>query len=270
MFDPSKIEEIEAEKQLLREASARIEAWAKALMPEEARSAVRVNVSQVECGDPDCSPIDTAIEFYGPGTIHYAFGLPKMARHVQQVELEREFPPANILLRWAQGDDAEWPEPDAPPDYKLQFQRGDRVDAYLGGAWRPATVVQQWWRDTTWPKFAWVCYRIRVDDTGAFTYAPCEARLRTPKEPKRLRCARPDNSVHEPAWRFKLGDRVQCRCPDGWQPGTVDDVDLPDPSEPLSFTLIPYIVNLDPPRARPIVVPFDDEMVIRALAPCDP
>lgn len=265
MFDPALIEETEAEKARLREARLRIEEWSKALMPEEARSAVRVNVSEVKCGDVAC-PIDTAVEFYGPGTIHYGFGLPKMARYVERVEIEREFPPADILLRWARGDDAEWPEPDDPPDYNLQFKPGDRVDAYLGGAWRPATVVQQWWRDSAWPKFAWVCYRIHVDDTDVFTYAPCEARLRSPMEPKRLRCGRPDNSVHEPAWRFQLDDRVECRCPDGWLPGTVINIDLPDPSEPLSFTLIPYIVKLDPPHHRSIAVPFDDAMVIRALA----
>jgi len=40
---------------------ARVEEWSMALIPENIRRDVVVAVQEVQCGDPNCAPIDTAI-----------------------------------------------------------------------------------------------------------------------------------------------------------------------------------------------------------------
>lgn len=49
-----------AEK-LRKEAFKRIEAWSLQFIPEPLRKDVTVSVQEIQCGDPQCSPIDTAI-----------------------------------------------------------------------------------------------------------------------------------------------------------------------------------------------------------------
>jgi hypothetical protein len=46
-----------AEKQML----AKIEGWSLEIISEDMRSDVEVSVAEVQCGDPDCSPIDTVV-----------------------------------------------------------------------------------------------------------------------------------------------------------------------------------------------------------------
>ncbi len=38
-----------------------IERWSLELIPSQIRNAVQISVQEVQCGDPDCAPIDTAI-----------------------------------------------------------------------------------------------------------------------------------------------------------------------------------------------------------------
>jgi hypothetical protein len=49
-----------AEKQR-KEAFKKIEEWSMNIIPAPLRSDVNVSVQEVQCGDPQCSPIDTAI-----------------------------------------------------------------------------------------------------------------------------------------------------------------------------------------------------------------
>jgi hypothetical protein len=49
-----------AEKQR-KEAFKKIEQWSMNIIPEPLRDDVDVSVQEVQCGDPQCSPIDTAI-----------------------------------------------------------------------------------------------------------------------------------------------------------------------------------------------------------------
>jgi len=40
---------------------SKIEGWCLEIIPLDLRAEVQVSVSEVQCGDPDCSPIDTVI-----------------------------------------------------------------------------------------------------------------------------------------------------------------------------------------------------------------
>lgn len=46
---------------LARKAFVDIEKWSVELIPQSARQGVKISVQEVQCGDPECSPIDTAI-----------------------------------------------------------------------------------------------------------------------------------------------------------------------------------------------------------------
>ena len=65
MFLPPKNEaavaETNAAEQARREAYSRIEAWVIDAIPANYRRGAIVSVQEVVCGDPSCSPIDTAI-----------------------------------------------------------------------------------------------------------------------------------------------------------------------------------------------------------------
>jgi hypothetical protein len=59
MFLPNK--NADAEKAALKRHYARIEAWALDIIPADLREEVQVSVQEVQCGDPDCAPIDTVV-----------------------------------------------------------------------------------------------------------------------------------------------------------------------------------------------------------------
>jgi hypothetical protein len=49
-----------------REGYARIEAWALEAVPQAIRDGVTITVQEVQCGDPECAPIDTAVAIMFP------------------------------------------------------------------------------------------------------------------------------------------------------------------------------------------------------------
>lgn len=58
--------EARAAEMARREGYSRIEAWAIEAIPAEIRRGVQVSVQEVQCGDPECAPIDTAIAIMFP------------------------------------------------------------------------------------------------------------------------------------------------------------------------------------------------------------
>ena len=58
--------EIRAAEQARREGYSRIEVWVTEAIPAEIRRGVTVSVQEVQCGDPECAPIDTAIAIMFP------------------------------------------------------------------------------------------------------------------------------------------------------------------------------------------------------------
>ena len=69
MFLPSTKQDIE-QKQLKdthrKEAYKRIETWALLKIPEKLRDGVEIIVQEVQCGDPNCAPIDTSVTILFP------------------------------------------------------------------------------------------------------------------------------------------------------------------------------------------------------------
>ena len=64
MFLPGSLKDQQAnsaEESQRKAAFDRIERWAIEIIPPHLRQGAIVNVQEVQCGDPDCSPIDTAI-----------------------------------------------------------------------------------------------------------------------------------------------------------------------------------------------------------------
>ena len=44
----------------------RVEQWCTMLIPEEFREGVIITVQEVQCGDPNCAPIDVAVTIVFP------------------------------------------------------------------------------------------------------------------------------------------------------------------------------------------------------------
>ena len=69
MFLPqndANIAEMQAAEKARRDGYSRIEIWATEAIPAEIRQGVTITVQEVQCGDPECAPIDTAIAIMFP------------------------------------------------------------------------------------------------------------------------------------------------------------------------------------------------------------
>jgi len=107
-------------------------------------------------------------------------GLPMESNEVTDEELAEAFPPEEILRKWFHGQDAEW-----PPDNsnameegtlpQLRFDVGDKVLCRIGPdaitGWAKGTIVQLWYRESSWPAGNWAPYKVQLDD-GRNIFAP--------------------------------------------------------------------------------------------------
>jgi hypothetical protein len=68
------------------------------------------------------------------------------------------------------------------------------------------------------------------------------------------------------ARRFGKHDRVVCRLAGqrAWASGSIIKLDQPDQDDIMGETPIPYLVKIDPPNARVVCVPMDDNSTVRA------
>ena len=68
MFLPSNLKDQNTDQEEVerKRAYVRIEEWAIELIPESIRTGVQISVQEVQCGDPDCAPIDTAVAILFP------------------------------------------------------------------------------------------------------------------------------------------------------------------------------------------------------------
>jgi hypothetical protein len=60
------IAEQQAAEKARRDGYSRIELWANEAIPAEIRQGVTITVQEVQCGDPECAPIDTAVAIMFP------------------------------------------------------------------------------------------------------------------------------------------------------------------------------------------------------------
>jgi len=183
--DRSEAEKTAAER-ARRDGYARIEVWATEAVPAEVRKGVAITVQEVQCGDPDCAPIDTAVAIMFPSGGRGMMGLPFEAKDVTKVTLIEAFPTPQVLAAWARGEDAEWPpieefeDSDDDDNFndqrpRLRFEVGKRVACRIGPdpvtGWAPGKVVQLWYREPTWPANSWAPYKIELED-GRNIFAP--------------------------------------------------------------------------------------------------
>ena len=61
MFLPENLANKNKEAEERKAAFQRIEAWSMELIPEAIRNDANVSIQEVQCGDPQCAPIDTAV-----------------------------------------------------------------------------------------------------------------------------------------------------------------------------------------------------------------
>lgn len=61
MFLPENLANKNKEAEERKTAFQRIEAWSMELIPEAIRNDANVSIQEVQCGDPQCAPIDTAV-----------------------------------------------------------------------------------------------------------------------------------------------------------------------------------------------------------------
>jgi hypothetical protein len=96
MFDPSNIERIKSEKQEKKRQSKAVKEMVLSLIPDEVKGTVNINVREIQCGDPNCSPIDTVITMVWESGGRGMFGLPM---EISEVELDilKEFFPVFVF-----------------------------------------------------------------------------------------------------------------------------------------------------------------------------
>lgn len=100
-------------------------------------------------------------------------GLPMEAKEVTLPILQEFFPPADIIRAWFDGQDVAWPP--EPEPVELRFQVGQRVVCRVSPTeWAPGTIVQQWYREPTWPEGHYAPYKILLSD-GRNIFAPQDA-----------------------------------------------------------------------------------------------
>lgn len=173
--------EVKAAEQARREGYARIEIWVNEAIPAEIRRGVTVSVQEVACGDPNCSPIDTAVAIMFPSGGRGMLGIPLESKDVSKDSLLDVFPTTQVLAAWARGEEAEWPplddgdEQEAGQRPRLRFNIGQRVVCRVGPdpvtGWAPGRVALQWYREPSWPANSWAPYKIELED-GRNIFAP--------------------------------------------------------------------------------------------------
>ena len=160
-----------------KKAYAQIEQWSTELIPKTIREGVQLSVQEVQCGDPDCSPIDTAIAIMFPAGGRGMMGLPMEAHEVTIEIIKENFPYGDVLEKWSKGEEAEWPPMDMMTDQlpDLRFDVGQKVECRVGPdevtGWAKGTVAQQWYREQGWAEGSFAPYKIDLDD-GRAIFAP--------------------------------------------------------------------------------------------------
>lgn len=83
LFDPNR----DARRQE-RQECLRIKSLVEELIPDEFKSGLHTNVTQVACSDPGCSPIDTVIHLTWQDGLSKPIGIPLPASEVTREEVQ--------------------------------------------------------------------------------------------------------------------------------------------------------------------------------------
>jgi hypothetical protein len=99
------------------------------------------------------------------------------AREVTPEDLKSAFPTREVLEKWHNGEEAEWPpiDDEAGEMPQLRFSMGTRVQCRIGPDaikdWADGTIVLLWYREANWPPGSFAPYKIKLDD-GREIFAP--------------------------------------------------------------------------------------------------
>eukprot|EP00934_Nitzschia_sp_Nitz4_P007080 Nitzschia sp. Nitz4//scaffold1_size375055//176227//176860//NITZ4_000270-RA/size375055-augustus-gene-0.674-mRNA-1//1//CDS//3329541027//7070//frame0 len=176
MFLPGNQEEKKREEEARKIAFRNIENWSLELIPEAIRKDATISVQEVQCGDPECAPIDTAVTIVFESGCNGIFGMPFEAKDVTKEEVQNSFPTQDVLEKWQRGEDAEWPPIPGPEDLpELRFDIGTKVQCRIGPDpkkdWANGEIVQLWYHEPNWPPGSFAPYKIKLDD-GRDIFAP--------------------------------------------------------------------------------------------------
>mmetsp|Transcript_20631 Transcript_20631/g.25515 ORF Transcript_20631/g.25515 Transcript_20631/m.25515 type:complete len:200 (-) Transcript_20631:424-1023(-) len=174
-----------ADKAKKKKATEQVENWSKEAIPPKIRGGVQINVQEVQCGDPDCAPIDTAIAIMFPSGGRGMMGIPMEVQEVTREDLLEGFPTEDVLTKWYKGEEADWPPMDDDDEEDwfddeqqrpvLRFEVGTKVECRIGPhpveGWAAGEVIQLWYREPTWPRDSWAPYKVQLAD-GRNIYAP--------------------------------------------------------------------------------------------------
>jgi hypothetical protein len=161
---------------------SRVEAWSLALIPEDIRSGAIVSVQEVECQDPSCGPIDTAVTVVFQSGGSGIASIPAKAKDIDEKHLREKFPNHGVLTKWSRGEDTDWPplDDDVEADItfpQLRFGHGSRVECRIGPdpvtGWARGTIVELWYREKSWPPGSFAPYQVELDD-GRRIFAPAD------------------------------------------------------------------------------------------------
>ena len=183
--------ELEEAKRMEILHSTMVEDLVKQRIPTSALESLEsINVSEVQCGDPECAPIDTVIVVQFKSGGKGMLGIPCEMKEVDDEFLDEFFPPPEVVMDWAAGIDNQWhpgmaDEETEINDYleqyksevKLRFQIGQEVECRVGSdpvtGWAPGKVIELYYRESNWPANSLAPYKIGLDD-GRNIFAPSD------------------------------------------------------------------------------------------------
>eukprot|EP00980_Cylindrotheca_fusiformis_P014454 scaffold3857_cov127-Cylindrotheca_fusiformis.AAC.11 len=193
MFLPGNQEALKKEEKERKAAYKRIEEWSMDIIPAELRKDASISVQEIQCGDPECAPIDTAVTIFFESGCNGMFGLPMEAKEVTDEDLRVSFPTRDVLEKWQKGEDAEWPpvvDPSSMQMPELRFDVGTKVFCRIGPDatkdWAPGSVIKLWYRENNWPPGSFAPYQIKLDD-GRSVFAPGDIDQVIKKQPEWFR-----------------------------------------------------------------------------------
>jgi hypothetical protein len=92
MFDPLKAARDKAEKAIKKKNLEQIKGWALAQVPEDLRTGLIIDVSEVVCGDPSCAPVDTFFTLVWETSGKGVFAMPAEVKDISKEDLDDFFP----------------------------------------------------------------------------------------------------------------------------------------------------------------------------------
>lgn len=165
LFNPSP--DAQAAKQRVRAECLRVQQLVEDLIPPPHREGLHVNVQQIACGDPDCSPVHTVLQLTWQAGLSVPLKLPLEAKDVTAQEVAACLPNERTIADWAAGRGGK--------DQSLRFAIGDRVECRIGQdivtGWASGTVLSLWHREKSWPAGTVAPYQVQLDN-GSFIFAP--------------------------------------------------------------------------------------------------